>query len=271
LVGPPLALLGYPEDGAVGVPTDVIPLYEAPSLGYADPEVTGPAFRLRRADGEEIPLVPSAPYTWNMAFAPEAELAPNTAYVFEATVRAHPDAEPTYLSAAFTTGDGRAAPPLPVRGASIQHYSVDLDGEPYSTCGAELHGTCVIVPPGSFVATSYVDSFDQEGSYRYLYREPFLTNLSGIDQGTNFKCVRLRTRAPNGAESEPVELCGANAPLREFSGSNEDVRCGPSGVTFEGESGGGCTIAPSGARHDAVWWSFGALLAAAAGFRRRRP
>jgi hypothetical protein len=270
LVGPPLALLGYPEDGAVGVPTDVIPLYETPSLGYPDPEVAGPAeFHLRRVDGEEIPLVATAPYTWTIAFAPKTELAPNSEYVFEATIPTS-DAEPTYLSAAFTTGDGRAAPPSPVRGAFMQHYAVDLDGESHSTCGAELHGTCVVVPPGSFVATSFVDSFDQESSYRYLHREPFFTNLSGIEQGTNFECVRLRTRAPNGAESDPVELCGANAPLRKFSGSNEDVKCGESGVTFEGDSGG-CTIVPSSARHDAAWWSLGALLAAVAGYRRRRP
>src|SRR5688500_9534835 len=63
--GPPMALLGYPEGGAVGVPTDVIPVYETPSLGYPSPtpQEPGPAeFHLRRIDGEEVPLVATAPY-----------------------------------------------------------------------------------------------------------------------------------------------------------------------------------------------------------------
>jgi hypothetical protein len=66
VAGPPVALAGYPEDGAVGVPTDVIPLYETDRLGF--PRESGPEeFYLRDAAGTAIPIAMSVAYTWHVA------------------------------------------------------------------------------------------------------------------------------------------------------------------------------------------------------------
>jgi hypothetical protein len=277
--GPPLSLSGYPEDGAVGVPTDVLPLYDTTRLGYPDPVSGSPAeFRLLGADGVEIPIVMSSPYTGNISFTPEAELAPNSAYTFEATAYAHSAAAPTLLLATFTTGDGRAASPSVVEGAFMDHFLVDLAGRPYSSCGVPLSGTCVVVPPGSFVSAVFVDEFGQEQD-PYLYREPFFANLSGIEQGTSFICVRLRTRAPNGAESDPIELCGEDAPLLDYTGSNTDVKCTATGVAFEppptaggpdhpsSNESGGCAVSSRSPRQGAAWLALGALLGLAVALR----
>jgi hypothetical protein len=127
-----------------------------------------------------------------------------------------------------------------------------------------------------------VDRDGQETSPAYLYREPFFTNLSGVEQGTSDECVRLRTRAPNGEESEPVELCGADADRHVYAGSNDDVACTANGVTFAGaaaaapsgaessEHGGrGCAVTPRPSAHGVAWPALFALLGMVARLRSR--
>lgn len=73
--------------------------------------------------------------------------------------------------------------------------------------------------------------------------------------------MRLRTRAPNGALSEPVELCGDGAPLYEVEVPSStfytDLTCGSTGVALKGQpladppdmpasSGSGSTVVTHG-------------------------
>jgi len=273
-VWPPLTFDGYPADGATGVPTDVIPLFDSMLLGF--PATNGPhRFRLRSAGGEEIPLTLSDAYHWYLALTPQAELAPNSEYTLEATVAA-PSGVETALKLVFTTGDGPSEAPSAVAGAYLEHYRVTKSE---STCSKSTHGTCVVVPPGSFVTAADVDEFGQEHD-PYLYSGPTFTDLSGIEQGTNFRCVRLRTRAPNGAESDPVELCGADALLYEYQGTSDSVTCTAEGLTFDGrpaksvsepvrDSSSGCAFSGAPARGGAVWLGLVGLVGLAR-FRRAR-
>jgi hypothetical protein len=74
------------------------------------------------------------------------------------------------------------------------------------------------------VQVTYIDSFGQEVAslspdgqlIGYLQGGPFFDNLSGLDQGTNFECAKLRTRAINGSLSEPVVLCGKTLHCSRF-------------------------------------------------------
>jgi hypothetical protein len=60
------------------------------------------------------------------------------------------------------------------------------------------------LPADTVVASTYVDSFGQVGFiWEPLDRGPFFVNLSGIDQGSNFTCIQLRTRALNATYKPP--------------------------------------------------------------------
>jgi MYXO-CTERM domain-containing protein len=275
---PPPALDGYPADGATGVPTDVVPVYESIQLG--DPALGGPIpFVLRDAQGTQIPLVMSAPYTWYVALTPRTELEPNTTYTLEASVTSR--GTPTSIvvvTASFTTGDGPASSPEPTNGALLEHFTAH---GAVSSCDATPQGTCVALPPEAFVTASFVDEFGQEHPPD-LYRGPTFTNLSGVNQGTNFRCVRLRSRAPNGAESAPVELCGDGAPFYDYDGSSNAVACTPAGLTFGGKTpedasgvsrhgaGDSCSVQRGPARPSPAWLTLLGLAGLAMKRRRRR-
>ena len=272
---PPPGLAGYPVSGATGVPTDVVPVYATFRLGY--PELGGPnPFRLRDADGVEVPLVMSAPYTWYVALTPRTALEPNTTYTIEASVPV-PSGTPELVTASFTTGEGPAASPDPVDGAFLEHFTSD---RPVTSCDAYSQGTCVALPSQSFVTARFVDEFGQVHPPE-LYRGPTFTNLSGVDQGTNFRCVRLSNRAPNGVESAPVELCGEGAAFYEYDGSSNAVACTDAGLTFKGETPeeapgvsrrgeGGCSVGQGPARSGSTWLAL-VGLAALATARRLLP
>src|SRR5262249_54930850 len=66
------------------------------------------------------------------------------------------------------------------------------------------------------------DTYGSRGSF-------FGVNLSGMNMQTNFVCVQLQTRALNGALSDPVQLCGADYPMRDIRGTDQ-IRCTASGV-----------------------------------------
>jgi hypothetical protein len=185
----------------------------------------------------------------------------------------------------FTTGSGPAlaAPPPPV--ASLRHYR--LHEPAVSSCDSPiLTGTCVSVDAGTLFQASYIDEFGQEhGVYddngvltgASLYAGSFFANLSGIDQGTNFECVRLRSRGVDGSLSEPLTLCGDDAPLYEIAGW-PTLRCTTQGLTRDGalvlasdpidpSSAGGCTVAGERAPSSGGWF----MLAAVAAACRWRP
>lgn len=223
IAAPPPALSGSPSQGDVDVPTDVVPFYEMYAARIDNPQQA--SFRLESAAGDVIALSAQQTHVWTFALVPERPLQPQTAYTLSATIPASAySSETTMLQATFTTGNGPVATtPEPPQG-SLQHYRFSQPGQ--SSCSPPNSGTCVAITSGFPVEATDIDEFGQELS-SYLYREPWFTNLSGIDQVT---CVRLRTRAPNGVYSTPVDLCGAGAPLVTLSG-REDIACTAAGIT----------------------------------------
>jgi hypothetical protein len=104
-------------------------------------------------------------------------------------------------------------------------------GDGIISCGPEPVGTCAsIADERSIVLATDIDVYKQEQSTYDLRGSSFITNLSGIDQGTPDRCVKLRARAANGVLSEPTLLCGADfgAPV-EFP-PTASIRCTGMGV-----------------------------------------
>lgn len=223
---PPLALSGSPSQGDVEVPTDVVPFYDMAAARIGDPLQA--SFRLESAAGDAIALSAEQTHVWTFALVPERQLQPQTEYTLSATLPPSVNnPEKTMLQLSFTTGNGPLATlPEPPQG-SLQHYRFNNPTE--TSCSPASSGTCVALTSGFPVEATDIDSFGQALS-SYLYQGPWFTNLSGIDQGTNFTCVRLRTRAANGTYSTPVDLCGAGAPLLTLSG-REDFACTSVGIT----------------------------------------
>ena len=274
---PPPQLYGYPKDGDTQVPTDVVPFYDTVQAGiYRTPVVgghsspSGSEFSLRSSTGTVVEFAALTTYYGSIELRPQAELAPNTTYTLEATLPVV-QAQPVVRSVTFTTGNQRAAAPLPPEGAFIQHYR--FHGESNS-CSPEETSSCVAFAQGPVVA-NFVDEFGQEhGSY--LWQQPVLMNLSGINQGTNFRCVKLQSRAPDGELSSPISLCTTDGPLLELTGSSQ-IGCSAAGLTQAGvlatesnsDSGASCALAPPSFR--GFGW-FGLSLAIAIGsvFAKRR-
>jgi hypothetical protein len=155
-----------------------------------------------------------------------------------------------------------------------QHYRFH---GPLSSCDPQNTGSCVAFAQGPVVA-NFIDEFGQEHE-PYLWQKPVLSNLSGIDQGTNFLCMNLRSRAPDGTLSSPISLCTDDGPLLELSGSSQ-IRCSAAGLTqgdplppetnseSESESESGCALAPQTSR--GFGWIGLALALTTVLARRRR-
>lgn len=105
--------------------------------------------------------------------------------------------------------------------------------------------------PDVFVETVAIDESGQS-SFRALHQGSFETNLSGHEQGTEFRCVRLRMRALNGTYSEPVKACRADyGPPVEIRA--RAIACGAitestvveQDVSMEASTGEGCSVSRS--------------------------
>ncbi len=231
-IRPPPALVGFPSDGATDVPTDVVAFYDM-TLAHFD--VTGLPdmnFVIRSAAGAEIGATAQKAYAWQFELTPMESLEPNTEYILETTLPAY-DGEPaTTGRVAFTTGAGplSAAPEAPT-GVFLQHYRINR--KPLSSCDPHPSGTCLALPAGAALTATYTWQ-EEEQSPSYLLEQPlFIRDLSGINQGTPFECINLRTRAANGTLSPPTTLCGAGAPLFELG--DTDIACTPDGLTLRGQ------------------------------------
>jgi MYXO-CTERM domain-containing protein len=128
-----------------------------------------------------------------------------------------------------------------------------------------------------FVEHLYLDPLNDPALYRstfgvhgpYLYERGAWTNLSGIDQGTQDNCVELRTRAANGTYSEPIVLCGKDAPHYRLTGS-PDLTCTADGLAQDGKlvtgSAASCSFTSGQSGVTPFWLTLAAVLA----LRRRR-
>jgi hypothetical protein len=227
---PPPALSGYPEDGATNVPTDVVPFYDVNLSGMSDPP-SGGQFVLRSAAGHEIGLSAAKPDAWRFQLTPEERLEPNTEYTLVTVLGNASAGNSTPTTVSFTTGTGVSAPPEPPTGVFLEHYRISAQS--FGSCDPYPVGTCLAIPEGSVVlATPTWQGRLQEPGY--LLREPWFLNLSGIDQGTPYECLSLQSRAPNGALSAPVSLCGSDAPLRELT--SKDIACTSDGLSVRTQS-----------------------------------
>ena len=271
---PPAALKGIPADGETGVATNVRPVYDTLAADLAG-SVNDARFELLSASGVAIAVAARATHQWHFELFPAVELEPQTTYTLHASWTTN-ELNPVSFTQSFTTGAGPVvgAPAPPV--ASLRHYRVH-EPTPVSCGTAYPTGTCVSVNAGTLVQASHIDDLGQEHGVHdengvltggYLHGGPFFANLSGIDQGTNFECVRLRSRGVDGSLSAPVTLCRDDGPLYELAGGAM-LGCTSDGLTRGGAlvlasdpiSSGGCSVAGEGAP-SAAWFMLAAVAAA---------
>jgi hypothetical protein len=220
---PPPAFDGYPRDGGVDIPTDVIPVFDGQLLGLGRPIPTDVVFELRTEAGETIALTPRQPFVWHFELVPASPLAPHTRY----TLRGKSAGE---LSLSFTTGAGPLVGPVAAPRATMQHYT---SAAGYGTsCDPSIRGTCIAHQGDGFV--EHVTTNGTMWTQPYLHRGYSWANLTGFEQGAPFDCVQLRTRAANGRFSDPVLLCGKDAPHHELPTAN-GVTCDASGLSYKGK------------------------------------
>jgi hypothetical protein len=229
----PPQLDGYPGDGAVDVPIDVVPFYDAGAawLGWDERGLQGGTLTLRDPNGTEVPITIQDPHTRTLTLVPDAELQPNAHYSLELAAS---DAgnEAVSMILEFETGTHRAAAPEPPP-AFLQHYEF-LDSREPACASNWRRGTCLAFPDGVTVVGTYTDADGTPwGSFNgELWTKPTFVDLTGIDQGTPYECVELRTRAANGTFSEPTRLCGADAAFFALDG-NDGAVCTPEGISFQ--------------------------------------
>lgn len=258
---PPPVLTGIPADGASAVPTDVRPFFDAGAAWLDDDQAQAPAFQLASSSGETVPVTYQRTYSATFELIPASPLAPLTTYTLSGhwTSSISPDtAIDVHIS--FTTAAGPLAEPPAPPVASMQHYAM---AEPVSTCAPYPHGSCIYFQAGTVLEATYLDGLGQS-HFPEVHTGPFLTNLSGVDQGTDFQCVSLRTRASNGTLSDPISLCGADSQTLNLSG-NGTLACTTQGISYTGgqiavSSPAGCALAGEAAPRS--WPAAGLLLAA---------
>jgi hypothetical protein len=208
--------IGDPADGAVDIPTDVVLTVNGSALGMSEQDLSNIDAVLVADNGDEVAVAIEHPYVWSYTLVPERELRPETTY---GLTLSWPGASPADIH--FTTGTGPLGEPPSPPAAVLQHYRI-VEG-PETSCSPWPTGTCVAVPDDVWVQARAIDEFGQFHE-PHLYQGAYLTNLIGIDQDTYFRCVELRSRAPNGSLSDEVTLCGDDAPLFEFN-DEQFVEC----------------------------------------------
>ena len=240
-LGPP-ALKGTPVDRAVDVPTDVVPVYDVIAAQVSESSLPAATFVLTDDAGLNTAVTAKQSFVWSFELFPAAPLQPSTRYTLHGSWPAMTSIPgTTELSLSFTTGSGASTDVPLAPAASLQHYQ--LNSTMLNSCAPPHTGSCVAIPPDTLARVSYIDSFGQEIAWRapdgtfqpYLMTGPFYTDLSGINQGTNFECVKLQTRAANGTFSNDATiLCGRDAPTFQLTGSDAIV-CTPAGISQAGK------------------------------------
>jgi hypothetical protein len=236
-----------PADGDTGVPTNVIPLYQLP-VGYShvsmdgDVTVIGDKFSLETEAGEPVAVTVGGAQVGHFEIAPGAPLAPNTKYRVRGTWQGFAPGEVFTDELTFTTGAGPRSGVVPPPVAALTNLEWMQD--PYSSCSPEEYRTCVaLADESAFVEIVMIDSFGQPHDYQPYATQGsiFETSLNPTtEQHTNFVCVQLRTRASDGAFSEPVKLCGADAPVVQLKGPDVlSVDCGKGGLVVHRAAGSG--------------------------------
>jgi len=206
-----------------------VPFYDSSLFLFAS-DLAGAQFTLTSSAGDKLMARGAHTQLDTVDLTIDGELRPNTTYTLAANVPV-PSSSDLVKTLSFTTGAGPlATPPAPPQGF-LQHYQFEQALS--SSCSPREQGTCVAVSGGVAIEETNVDEFGQDDQYVYLRSEPWFTDLSGMNQGTNFRCVKLRTRAENGLYSSPLVLCGAEAARLKLHGS-EAIACTSRGITQDG-------------------------------------
>jgi hypothetical protein len=258
----PPVLRGTPADGDIDVPTDVVPVYDLVAAQMYDGVAATAAFSLVDDVGNTVPAALFMSYLTGFELVPATRLRPLTRYTLTGTWTPYstPGVSVT-ASLAFTTGAGAWAGSLAAPPTFLQHYY--FENVRTTSCDEPSGGTCVSVPAGALTRVTYIDSVGQEQFFRsptgaplpYLMTGPFLTNLSGVNQGTDFRCVKLMVRVANGTVgSDATVVCRDDAPTFALNGTPA-VGCSPEGLTHNGtlvtqNLGGADHVGPPGFRGD---------------------
>jgi hypothetical protein len=258
----PPSLSGRPSDGDTNVPTDVIPIYYEDSASFDVNRLPASHFVLTSPTGEVIETTPTHRDISIFELRPERTLSPNTKYSLRGTWTVPASAEnrngTTTESLVFTSAEGPygKVPAAPVAG--VQHYLLnDID---HKLLGA---GSCIFYQGNLLIEATFFAAgkgADAESAPR-LYFGAFYDNLSGIMQDTDYDCVRLRSRAPNGDLGAPTVLCRKDGPLLTLTQeidappcTSEGIRPGfdagaepPSDATTDGSAGRSPEYSPESA------------------------
>jgi len=266
----PPRLWGVPASGREGVPTNVVPAFDAAYLGIGlERTLDGLQFALRTSAGQEIPIdVSLSQGAGYLSIQPARPLEPYTTYLLEAVIL-QPIArdDPDSLSLSFTTGAGPLdSVPPPISGV-VQHWwspegaSEDHPGEGLcvgfpATAGDELVETRYVKPESGNPDPALTDAFYLDAT---LEAEPFLTaSGDGGRAASNYHdlCVRLRRRAIDGSFSAPTTACSSYAPIYVVDrGYDAQAECGSGFVDAETLSAAGTPEPPlrSGASAAPRW------------------
>jgi hypothetical protein len=235
-VGPPFELAGHPTAGEVNIPTNAIPIY-----GLVNARINGEqslpltAIEMVSAAGMSVPVAPRVAFDHLFELVPEAALEPSTTYTIRVTPPPPTTGEP-YGTAelSFTTGAGPVTtPPMPPD-VRVQHYvASEALG---STCDPGTEGSCLSFPPGSGVEVWNADT----PQYRYLIFGSWWAYLRTTYPAPATSCAILRARAPDGAMSDTIEVCGDDGEFLSIP-DNAGIRC-----TNRGFEKGGVPLGGSG-------------------------
>jgi hypothetical protein len=218
------------------VPTNVIPHYQIP-LSYSFTPLpdggvgTADTYLLETEAGIAVASEVRNAENGYLEIAPNALLAPNTKYRVRAKWKG-PTPDQTFEDqVSFTTGDGARTGEVPQPVAAMTNLAWQQD--PFSSCSPPAKQICVALKGTQLdVEWAYIGLTGQaDATQTYATRESFfMTDLNAATAAAG-SCLQLRTRAPDGAHSEPLVLCGRDAPLVELSGPDIlSVGCGADGI-----------------------------------------
>ena len=222
---PAPALVGKPVPGELSVPTDVVPVFSSFEAGDLNGSYLAEAtFELSSATGETIAVTAQMTFSSHFELIPSSELEPSTEYTIRATF-APREAQQTgvEVSLSFTTGSGPLTEAPAPPDVKMQHYHAEMNG---TSCDPATDGSCLFFPSGTAVAITQPG--DSSPMSRLTF-DPWWDNLSGVNQGTPWTCVTLRSRAIDGTLSDPVDVCRDEAETVNLP-TTSGLRCTEDGV-----------------------------------------
>ena len=233
---PPPTLFGQPAHDDKAVPTNVVLHYAVPSgtLRFDDPPDLVPGkYALRSAGGVEIALRVTRSVASQLEIVPTQPLEPNTAYTLTAQWQLADGTEPEGVLT-FETGAGpldEAPPPPPT--AVIRSYQLQDD---YSAeCGPHRTGTCISAQDDErLLEYTWLDQNENANASSLRRGSAMLMDITGISRDAKRGCIELRYFGASGVRSQPLRLCGADAPVSDLTDLTlmPDVHCSAVGLTW---------------------------------------